>query len=54
MKKFVVLKIYKGILPQVVFTSNDFANATSYATIMSKEEDYEFAVAEVKVSFVEE
>jgi len=54
MKKFVVLKIYKSILPSVVFISDSFANATSYASLMSKEEDYEFAVAEVQVAFVKE
>lgn len=48
MKKYVVLKVYKSILPSVVFQSDDATNATIYAAVMQKEDsNYNYVVATV-------
>ena len=46
---FVVMRVYKSIIPSVVFTTPISQDAEQYANIMKRAEpDFDFAVAEVK------
>ena len=52
---YVVMRVYKGINPSVIFTTSIYADAVSYANIMKRAEpDYDFAVADVKYTISSE
>ena len=46
MKRYLVLKVYETTTPCVLFMSDSLEDATAYATIMSHQDSYEYAVVD--------
>lgn len=47
MKKYVVMRVFKSLNSSVLFETDNEEDARQYATIMSRQDDYLYSVAEV-------